>query len=82
MDPSPVADVEELVLAGPESGDQGRASLRVLPTIEAVQLRRHAVQVIIRIPEKKIMLIILTKMHENNRKMKTEHFKFTAVHYS
>ena len=46
----PVADVEEFVLAWPEARHQRRAPLRVLPTIEAVELRRHPVEIVIRVP--------------------------------
>ena len=48
---APVADVEELVLAGPQPRHQRRAPLGILAPVERVELRRHAVQVVVRIPE-------------------------------
>ena len=48
---APVAYVEELVLAGPQPRHQRRAPLGILAPVERVELRRHAVQVVVRIPE-------------------------------
>ena len=50
LDHQPVADVEELVLAWPQSGHKRSASLRVLAPVEAVELGRHPVEVVIRVP--------------------------------
>ena len=57
LDHQPVADVEELVLAWPQSGHQGSASLRVLAPVEAVQLSRHPVEVVIRVPGEKMIRV-------------------------
>ena len=57
LDHLPVADVEELVLARPQSGHQGSAALRVLASVEAVELSRHPVEVVIRVPGEKMIRV-------------------------